>query len=97
MQLNIENLVRSAAVIAIGLPLTLGLSGTLGTLSELAQNSVSEKDDAIAAFKAELTVPCLKYMMSKNDSKPEREAKDLIDEALGGEVNHGGTCEYVLK
>ena len=96
MALNIENLVRTGAVVLVGLPLALGVNSTLGTLSELAKDS-NAKDDAIAAFKADLTVPCLKYMMSKNDSKLEREAKDLIDEALGGEVNHGETCKYVLR
>ena len=96
MSLNIENLVRSGAVILVGLPLALGVSGTLGTLSELAKDS-SPKDDAITALKGDLAVPCLKYVMSKNDSKLEREAKDLIDDVLGGEVNHGETCKYVLR
>ena len=96
MALNIENLVRSGVVLVVGVPLVLGINGTLGTLSELAKDS-NEKDDAVAALKGDLARPCLKYVMSKNDSKLEREAKDEIDEVLGGEVNHVETCKYVLR
>ena len=96
MALNVENLVRSGVLLALGVPLVLGLNGTLSTLGRLAEQS-DAKDDAVAALKADLAVPCLKYVMSKNDSKLERSAKDEIDEVLGGEVNHGETCKYVLR
>ena len=96
MSLNIENLVRSGVVLAIGVPLVLGLNGTLGTLGRLAEET-DAKDDAVAALKADLAVPCLKYVMSKADSKLERQSKDEIEEVLGGEVNHNETCKYVLR
>ena len=96
MALNVENLVRSGVVLAVGVPLVLGINGTLGTLSRLAEDS-DAKDDAVAALKADLAKPCLKYIMSKADSKLKRQAKDEIDEVLGGEVMHGEACKYVLR
>ena len=94
MKYSIENLVRSVAVVVVGLPLTAAFGGALNTITELASNSASTA--VVEEFKADLAVPCLKYVMSKNDSKLEREAKNLIDEVLGGEVNHRTACGYVL-
>ena len=41
------------------------------------------------SLKADLTRPCLGYVLSKNDSKLEREAKNDIDDVLGGQANYG--------
>ncbi len=96
MKYSIENLVRSVAVVVVGLPLTAAFGTALNTITDLARNSTTTSNAAVEELKAELTVPCLKYVMSKNDSKLEREAKYLIDEVLGGEVNHRSACGYVL-
>ena len=97
--LNIESLVRSVVCLAIGLPLVLGINGLTGTLGKLAVDAAEEdrKTETIDNLKADLTLPCLKYVMSKSDSKLEREAKDSVDEVLGGEVMIGETCQYVLR
>ena len=97
--LNIESLVRSGVCLAIGLPLVLGLSGLTNTLSKLAVDAAEEdrKTETVENLKADLTLPCLKYVMSKADSKLERDAEDSVDEVLGGEVMIGEVCKYVLR
>ena len=88
--MNIENLVRSGVALVIGLPLTVGV--LLNAIpdpknqSQLTQNRI----------KGDLTEACVKYVVSKADSKLEREAKDSIDDILGGEVNYRETCNWVL-
>ena len=87
--MNIENLVRSGVALVIGLPLT----------AAVLVNAIPEKnevEEATASVKAELIEPCIKYVVSKVDSKLEREAKDQIDEVLGGEVNYKEVCKWVL-
>ena len=101
MTLNIENLVRSAAVVIVGLPVSLGFMGALNTADRLTTlaETAAEKN-AVAAqtdtLKAKLAEPCLRYVVSKADSKLEREAKNDIDEAVGGAVNYGEVCKWVL-
>ena len=98
-QLNIDSLVRSAVCLAVGLPLVLGLNGVTGTLSRLAEDAaeIDGKTEAIDQLKSKLALPCLKYVMAKVDSKLERDAKNEVDEILGGEVMIGETCQYVLR
>ena len=87
--MNVENLVRSGVALVIGLPLT----------GAVLLNAIPETDrvkEATDSVKAELVEPCIKYLVSKVDSKLEREAKDQIDEALGGEVAYKEVCKWVL-
>ena len=87
--MNIENLVRSGVVLVLGLPLTVGV----------LINALPEKNESTQTqnrIKASLTESCVKYLVSKNDSKLERESKNQIDEILGGEVNYVETCKWVL-
>ena len=100
MNLNIENLVRSGVVLVVGLPVALGMTSALGTADRLttlaetaAVNRVSEETDNL---KSSLVEPCLRYVVSKTDSKLERVAKNDIDDVLNGEVNHGEVCKWVL-
>ena len=69
------------------------------TLSRLAENAAEKdrKTETVDTLKADLTLPCLKYVMSKSDSKLEREAKNEVDEILGGEVMISEACSYVLR
>ena len=100
MNLNIENLVRSGVVLVVGLPVALGVTSALGTADRLttlaetaAVNRVTEESNNL---KATLVEPCLRYVVSKADSKLERTAQNDIDDVLGGEVNHGEVCKWVL-
>ena len=103
MDLNVASVVRSVAIAVVGLPVALGVSGTLGSVTEGIRAStagtVSEAPVTVAtnSVRAELTKPCLSYLLSKGDSKLEREAKDEIDNYFGGDVNHGDVCKWVVR
>jgi len=94
MNLNVENLVRSGVVLVVGLPLMLPLGSAIGSLTKVSEQSPGQQ--AAAAFKDELTLPCLKYAFTTGDSKAERDAKNAIDEVIGGDANYGNVCKYVL-
>ena len=97
--MNIENLVRSGVVLAVGLPLALGLGSVGGSVKELAA-SLSEESVAETVkgdLKGQLTEPCLKWAFTEVDSKLERASKDTIDEVLGGEADYGEVCKWVLR
>jgi hypothetical protein len=94
MELNINNLVRSGVVLALGLPLMLPLGSAIGRATQVTQPSAGQ--EAATTFKDDLTVPCLRFAFSREDTKAEREAKNDIDEVLGGDANHSAVCNYVL-
>ena len=91
MELNVNQLARSGVILVLGLPLSLGVLQSINYSSQ-----TSEVSKVTSQLKGELTKPCIRYMTSKNDSKLEREAKNEIDEVLGGEVVHVDTCKWVL-
>ena len=90
--MNVENLVRSGVVLVLGLPLTIA-----ATISISERPTKNYATITKSLLKAELTEPCLKWAFSKTDSKLERSAKDLIDDSLGGEVEHEDVCRWVLS
>ena len=97
MNLNIENVVRSAVVLVVGLPLALSLGNLTNQTSEAISRASSDPTATAAdALKQELAGPCLRYMLSKKDSKLEREAKNDIDEVMGGAVNYSETCKWIF-
>ena len=90
MDFNLNNLVRSAVILVIGLPVTLGVASNISKTDPVT--------DAVSAAKAPLVTPCLEYMTSKPDSKLERGAKDRVDAVMGGEgADYKGLCGYVLN
>ena len=102
MDLNVNNLVRSAVVLVVGLPVSLALAGSVFTNTSIsaereARNvAKTEENSEVENLKNSLTLPCVKWAVSKSDSKLEREAKNTIDEVLGGEVSYGEVCKWVL-
>ena len=54
-------------------------------------------DNSIEEIKAGLAKPCVNYLLSKDDSKLERDAKDAVDEYFGGEVDHRSVCDWVVN
>jgi len=103
MDLNVSSIVRSVAIAVVGLPVAFGISGSLGAVSEGIRASTA---DAVSGApitqvqndtRADLTKSCLSFLLSKNDSKLEREAKDEIDSYFGGDVNHGEVCKWVIR
>ena len=99
MNYDINSLVRSVAVVAVGLPIALSfgnLTNTTASVAALALETTAA-NEVIDGLRGELVKPCLDYYVSKVDSKLEREAKNTIDDVMGGEVNHKGICDYILN
>ena len=99
--MDVSNIVRSVVIGGALLPLSLSVSGTLNattrTLDNLAVASTpSESEMTVEEVRASLTQDCLKFILSKNDSKLERAAQNAVDEYFGGEVNHREVCKWVL-
>lgn len=90
MEFNLNQAIRSAVVLVVGLPLTFAV----------AVSAMPEKKDfettAAEQLKEDLTLPCLKYALTMNDSKGERASKDAIDEAFGLDPNYSAICKWVL-
>ena len=91
MSLNVENLVRSAVILVVGLPVTIGV-----TASAFRSNT-SAVDTAVSNAKAELVDACIDYGISKPDSRLERDSKDAIDKVLGADgADYKSLCNWVL-
>jgi len=90
MEFNVNQLVRSGVVLVIGLPITFGFGAVMK--ANLEKDPMSD----VEMFKADLGLPCLKFAVTKQDSKGEREAKDAIDEIVGDGADYREVCKWVL-
>ena len=91
MNLNVENLVRSAVVLVVGLPITLGAA------TSAFRDTTTAESAAASNLKAQLVEVCLDYAVSKADSKLERNAQDEIDRKLGADgADYKALCNWVL-
>ena len=99
LDISVNNLVRSAAIAAVGLPLALGTSGFLNATTEALQTASAESAQVAEyeSLRSKLTTPCLEYLFSKADSKLERSAKNAIDDTFGGEVDYKGVCGWIIQ
>ena len=94
MNFDINHLVRSAAIAAVGLPLALSTSGLINTTSTAAEKATTETgvQKVYTQYGDDLAEACIGWAVSKPDSKLERESKTAIDEVFGGEVDYGKVC-----
>jgi len=92
----ISSVVRSLAIAAIFLPVTFGVTSSIGRLTEKAEDTTS-KAAQLRQTKAALTTDCFAWMMSKKDTKVERAAETAIDEYFGGSVGYKEVCDWVLN
>jgi len=85
--------------VVVGLPLTLSITNLTNTTAEVAKLALKDTvaNETIDSLRGDLTKPCLDFYVSKVDSKLEREAKNTIDDVMGGEVNHKGLCDYIVN
>ena len=90
MDYNVNQLVRSAVVLVVGLPVSLAVA--LAALPESTNKSVETQN----RVKADLTETCLDFAFSARDGKAERAAKDAIDERFGDKADYAGVCKWVL-
>jgi len=92
MDFNLNNVVRSAALVIVGLPLTGAVF--LGVVDSTSKSAAQKEVDQL---KAELTIPCVQYSVTKVDSGLERDSKNTIDDVMGGSgVDYKGLCGWVL-
>ena len=87
-KLNVNQLIRSAVVLVVGLPIGLSL---------LAQTPKDKEATALEGLRSKLEVPCIKFAVTKSDSATEREAKNEIDALVGTGADYKTTCQWVLK
>ena len=98
MNIDVNHLVRSAAIAVVGVPLALSTSGLINTVGTVAQatsdRALRENDVQLtfAKYGDELAEACIGWAVSKVDSKLERESKNTIDEVFGGEVDYQKVC-----
>ena len=94
MNLDVNNLVRSAAIAAVGVPLAFSTSGLINSATTASQNlqgsaaAIEIRND----YAGKIAEACYGFALSKVDSKLERESKTAIDEVFGGEVNYQAVC-----
>ena len=95
MNFDINHLVRSAAIAAVGLPLALSTSGLINTTSNAASEATeqTEVQRVYESYGEKLADACIGWAVSKVDTKLERESKNTIDEVFGGEVNYKAVCD----
>ena len=94
MNLDINHLVRSAAIAAVGLPLAISTSGLISTTATAAKDATERTgvQEVYTNYGDQLAEACIGWAVSKVDSKLERESKNTIDEVMGGEVDYGKVC-----
>ena len=94
MNFDVNHLVRSAAIAAVGLPLALSTSGLINTTSNAAAEATTKTgvQQAYADYGDKLAEHCIGWAVSKVDSKLERESKTAIDDIFGGEVDYKKVC-----
>ena len=95
MNFDINHLVRSCAIAAVGLPLAISTSGLINTTSTAAADATTKSgvQQVYADYGDQLAEACIGWAVSKVDSKLERESKNAIDEVFGGEVDYGKVCK----
>ena len=99
LNVNVSSLVRSGVVLLLGAPVVLSVGGLLNEASRSAKED-SQPDGrsvVIEEAQAKAAPACVKWLVSKSDTKLEREAKNELDDLFGGEVNHEEVCKWVFS
>ena len=97
MTYSIDSLVRSLAVVVVGLPITLSVTNLTNTTASVVASTLDKgtMETVTEDLRKELVRPCIDYYLSKNDSKMEREAKTAIDNDMGSEVAYKALCDFI--
>ena len=99
LNVNVSSLVRSAVVLVLGAPVVLGAGAAFKEVASATKNAASEdaRSIIVESYQAQATEACVKFLVSKDDSKLERDAKSELDEVFGGDVNHTEVCKWVFS
>ena len=94
MNIDVNHIIRSVAIAAVGIPVAVATSGLINTTSQAAAQATEKtgKDLVYAEYTDKLTKACIGWAVSKVDTKLERESKNIIDEVMGGEVDYSKVC-----
>ena len=91
MDINLNTTIRSAVIVVVSLPITFAVAASV-----LVDATPSDMK-AQARVKGDLVEACVDYMVSKADSKLERQSQDEIDVVLGADgANYKDLCNWVL-
>ena len=90
MDFNVNQCIRSAVVLVVGLPVSVAVALSVAPKGETTAVRTTNN------MKGDLTATCLEYAFSKSDSKMEREAKNAIDDRFGDGANYAEVCRWVL-
>lgn len=99
LNVNVSSLVRSGVVLVLGAPVVLALGNLFATNADATRlaNQPDAREQAIAEYQGQAAEACVKFLVSKDDSKLERDAKTELDEVFGGEVNYPEVCKWVFS
>ena len=99
LNVNVSSLVRSGVILLLGAPVVLALGNSLNTSAEQSRlaNLPDLRSLEIESQQGKAAPACIKFLVSKDDSKLEREAKNELDDIFGGEVNHAEVCKWVFS
>ena len=95
---NVASLVRSGVVLILGAPVVLGLGANFDSIADATNRTgPSDRDNTVAAVQSDIARDCINFVVSKEDTKMERDAKNALDEYFGGEVDYKGVCEWAFS
>ena len=99
LNVNVSSLVRSGVVLVLGAPVVLATGGLLGeaTRQAKAESQEDARTVVIDYYQGAAAEACIKFLVSKADSKMERDAKTELDEVFEGDVNHTEVCKWVFS
>ena len=99
LNVNVSSLVRSGVVLVLGAPVVLATGGLLAEATRQAKADSQEdaRQVVIDYYQGAAAEACVKFLVSKSDSKMERDAKTALDEVFEGDVNHTEVCKWVFS
>ena len=99
LNVNVSSLVRSGVVLLLGAPVVLGAGGFFKELASATKQAARPdgRSVIIESYQTRAAEACVKYLVSKDDSSLEREAKTELDEVFGGEVNYKEVCNWTFS
>ena len=99
LNVNVSSLVRSGVVLLLGAPVVLGAGGFFNELAKATKETARPdgRSVIIESYQTQAAEACVKFLVSKADSKLEREAKTELDEVFGGEVNYKEVCTWTFS
>ena len=99
LNVNVSSLVRSGVILVLGAPVVLAVGAAFNASAESTR--LADLPDLrsleIESVQGKAAPACIKFLVSKSDSKLEREAKTELDDIFGGDVNHSEVCKWVFS